>query len=434
MKGIIETIFKDHFGIDLKTWAVNFEVAYRKKNKDKFEFFTKKYSQHVAAELCKDKAKRRFYLDGDLFIYVQNCFPYADVKALTPQEFLLYPVCSIEEIIRMRKPSCASDLLLKVRSDAIADHPRITRVYLSRYDRAKHGWTLTGAFDDTPFTAYKDKLSAEHMVLCDNTPAGFVFITDPNGTCESTEFGNIIYISEALKHYLYYMNLFILCFKEISLEDRFNSFMIAVRTMLLAEALDFDLDSRGDLPQEIDSWLTAVVKDQLDFVIGHEYAHHLLGHLDGCSLSKSTHPSLLKESLGKYYNYDQRQEFDADFNSIKHAHYTEQQIDDVANAAIIYFIGLDLFDHVKYFLSPPTGGIKSHPDPIDRAWAIHNLFGTGKTAYRKDDLEYFVNMADELKSFLTNEFMPFNPDAFEIAGSVYLPSYRNHSLIDRIDF
>lgn len=54
--------------------------------------------------------------------------------------------------------------------------------------------------------------------------------------------------------------------------------VIATRIMALNETLDFDLDPRGVIPAEMKE-IRELVTLQMRFVIGHEYAHHGLGHL-----------------------------------------------------------------------------------------------------------------------------------------------------------
>lgn len=111
---------------------------------------------------------------------------------------------------------------------------------------------------------------------------GFVFSNEPNGNIIQTDFGKIIIISESLQYFLYYMNLFFLeCFhQEVPDWVRIAALRIAIRIMLKKEAMDFELDPRGIIPKEIDKQLKMYTRGEIEFIIGHEYAHYYLKHLD----------------------------------------------------------------------------------------------------------------------------------------------------------
>ncbi|HLP87900.1 MAG TPA: M48 family metalloprotease [Nostocaceae cyanobacterium] len=333
----------------------------------------------------------------------------------------------------------ADDYLLKIRADSICDNTRFLRVFLKRrlnLEKTGRTWSLSNHFKSDMFESYLQKLNKNKYNKCKEIPYGFTFLNEPSGFCIKEKFGNIIIISETLKYFLYYMNLFI--FGEsfgISPQDLISSFMIAIRVMLKTEALDFDLDSRGKLPSDIDNYLTCQVQRQIEFVIGHEYAHHSLGHLKTKNIASCTPEKMLGIKSNKQINYylkSQKQELEADLHSIKDMKCETEEKNEIVNAAFIFFIALDLYETVNNCISP-NNRISTHPPALKRLSElrkkIHNKFG-----YSTDILNNFIEQMNEFKIFLNTELIPYNFDNFEMYGSIYLPSFREKILIDRVDY
>jgi len=196
---------------------------------------------------------------------------------------------------------------------------------------------------------------------------------EPNGVCEKTKFGNIIYLSESLSYFLFYMNLSFLEFHNFSMEIEQNleSLLIGLRVMLGVESLDFDLDPRHDiLPKHIIENNNFLVNQQLMFIIGHEYAHHSLGHLNNSKFHKMNSNDLFKVQgeNNKIYNYSQKQEFEADWYAFKNTKLKKEKKASILNGAFLFFIYLDVYDSVKQYLHPSVKAYKTHPEPIDRLW------------------------------------------------------------------
>ncbi|WP_423205428.1 hypothetical protein PGC34_11605 [Pseudomonas kribbensis] len=218
--------------------------------------------------------------------------------------------------------------------------------------------------------------------------------------------------------------------------------LIACRTMLLTESQDFDLDPRGELPPGIRNYCNVLVEDQVQFIIGHEFAHALLGHF-GNAANLASNPELFSVSRSghqeKFYTPRQHQEFEADAGSILHAAYSDQGCSSILNAAVLFFLYLDLFYAVSDYINPPFNPSSTHPDPIERINALRKTVLEARTAdmstlYSDQDVEDWIKWVSSVKDFLVNEVLPFEIDEFERYGSVYLPSYRTEVLFDRFDF
>ena len=79
------------------------------------------------------------------------------------------------------------------------------------------------------------------------------------------------------------MNLWLMDFEEYNLSEKtkMEALYIGLRIMLGKEVFDFDIDPRYDnLPKKLVDSLNTIVDNQLLFIIGHEYAHHTLDHLN----------------------------------------------------------------------------------------------------------------------------------------------------------
>lgn len=345
-------------------------------------------------------------------------------------------LCNKDEIDRIFNVASADDYLLKMRANETVEHVRIFRVFLSRMRTYVGDWCFNDYFDKKTFDYYINQLKEGDFVEANSLSYGFVFCNDPNGRILKTEFGNIITISESLKYFLYYMNLAFLDFDKVEVPEdvKLAAIRIAIRTMLQKEALDFDLDPRGVIPETVNDSLTYHTDKQLEFVIGHEFSHHFLGHLDDGNLIEGAMvPSLdSEESKHKFYSYLQRDELAADIDAIERPLYTSATREDILNRALIFFIYLDIYQDIKEQISPPSGGIKTHPDPMDRFYNLRSHF-KGKVDFNDENLENFLLWRDEYKRGLKKD-VEINYKTYDFYGSIYLGQWRGKVLIDRIDY
>ena len=212
---------------------------------------------------------------------------------------------------------------------------------------------------------------------------------------------------------------------------------IAIRIMLGSESLDFDLDSRGDLPQKIHNEILNYSDMQLIFTFGHEYAHHTLGHLSKSRIKKYPLQEIMQAKRDdkklKVYRYEHKNEYDADLYAIKNIKNNNYLRSIMADAAFLLFIYFDILDHVSQYLALRSSKSKTHPKPLDRLWRLRRKL-KNKLGASKDVIDSYLNRSNEIKNVLSTEWLPFRIDELERYGSIYLPSYKGKILLDRIDF
>ena len=345
-------------------------------------------------------------------------------------------LCSHEEIERIFNVSSARDYLLKIRADATIDHTRIHRVFRRRMLDAGEDWCFEDYFDVKPFENYISHLADKDYLQAKELTAGFVFCDKPNGQIEKTEFGNVITISESLRYFLYFMNLAILDHGVVDVPQdvRSAAMKIAIRTMLQSEALDFDLDPRGEVPEEIHESVQYHTDRQLEFVIGHEFAHHFLGHLDDTKLVEGAY--LSAQELGdlphKFFSYAQQDELDADISAIERPVFTPDMKTDIVNRALFFFVYLYIYQGVKDQIMPSMGRAKTHPNPIDRFHHMYNHF-KNEVELDEDNLKELLKLSDMYQESLSED-VALNFESYEFYGSIYLAQWRGKVLVDRMDF
>ncbi len=355
----------------------------------------------------------------------------------TIQKGFYMTLCSKDEIDRIFNVKNTFDYLLKQRADATLDSTRIHRVFQKRCLEAGDNWNFSESFDETPFIDYKCDLEEPDMDVADEITAGFVFCDDPNGRIRKTEFGNVIMISESLRYFLYFMNLSYLHAENFDIPNdvRNAAMKIAIRTMLQSETLDFDMDPRGEIPNRLHAELQIHTNRQLEFVIGHEYSHAFLGHLDTSNVIEVPMLSNISNSpsnLARIYSPSQKNEFEADIDAIERPMVTSDERANHVSRALYFFTYLDVFESVKEQIFPHNGSIKTHPDPIERFWNIYNRFEDIVTI-DKEDIKNLLKCSSAHKDAL-KEDVSINIDSYEFYGSIYLGSWRGKVLVDRVDF
>lgn len=380
------------------------------------------------------------YLAGNGPVFFINS--YQEIKESdnnNPQASFYRTFCNEGEINRILAVNSAEAYLLKTRADAVVDNPRIHRVILQRKKKSKEMWNFTNHFSKDEFNYCLDLLSKDDRLELSNVPMGFTFTKEPNGACMSSDFGNIIVVSEALKYFFFYMNLCFIRFDagEVPTDVGIEALTIALRTMLLTESLDFDLDPRGEIPKEIELENNETVKKQIQFVISHEFAHHLLGHLDKRSIVErnvlSSTNSENAQGVYKFYTNTQKQEFEADIEAIARLQFHNQwELEEMVQNAIMFFIYIDVYERVRNQIFPPFGNSSTHPDPIDRIWNLYDAY-SHRVNFNKSTVEKALNFADTIKQYL-EEDVAVNIEKYETYGSLYLEQWRGKVLVDRIDY
>jgi len=361
------------------------------------------------------------------------------LEGLSHAESFYLPFCTRDEIYRMRDMRCASDHLLWLRAEAIADNPRFCRVFRSRVNKHAN-WSLTGwyAKNDLARIEYLNKISRNAKKKVEAIPAGMALLQEVNAMCCITEHGNYIAVSEALEHFLYYMNLAF--YGEtfgLDINDQITALIIGVRTMIGSESLDFDLDPRGTPPDWIDEPIKKLTFDQISFTFGHEYSHHLLNHLQQGKVNKKSLQDVFyigeSDKFFSSYAYKHKQEYEADLLSIKNIKSNAAYKSRLANAAFAMFAHFSVLNHAFEVMAIKKRHLSSHPDPIDRIWKLRRCLNR-RIGMPVEEINNVLAKANFFKKLLAEKFIPLHFDELEMYGSYYLPSYKKKLLIDRVDF
>lgn len=343
--------------------------------------------------------------------------------------------CSEEDLEKIFKPRNAQDELLAFQAESISWHPRIYRSFLKRKGGLQR-WSLEKDYKKNIINKdYFDNLSKGNQNKVKNIPVNMAYFESVNAYCMMKK-AVFIVLSEPLEQFLFFMNLY--TYADIPIQDIKAAYSIGMRTILGFESFDFDLDPRFDnLEEEYFEIAKNKTKFQMDFIIGHEYAHYLLGHLNNknfvmMQMSSSAGKDNDNEKKMPIFNYSKKNEYDADWYSIKNINSNNVYRNNLTNAAFELFIYFAAFEKIKSFFAYSSS--YSHPAPIDRLWQlrkkINKRFGMTEDEI-KLNLENVLNFTDK---YIQN-YLVTNVDEFETQGSFYLPSYINFPLRrDRIDF
>jgi len=389
--------------------------------------FKIKLAEHQDYETIKDN----FIIDevNNRLIQIHEKILLSELEELSDEEKFFYPLCDKPEIRRIFNVKNSNDYLLKFRAEQVINNPRINRVFDSIRRKQKNNWNFSEFLDTKLFDIYLEYLPKTEKDKCRSIPHGSIHLNDANGYCIKTPYGNVVVISFALRHFLYYMNLFHFG-KQLGLnsDDIIPAFILAVRIMIGKEALDFEIDSRGEIPAHIHTEIDIITEWQMLFVIGHEYAHHYLNHL-GKGTTTEFHS--FKNREFKYYNFKQQKELEADVNSIIKPLISEEERSSLADAAFTFFYSLDLYQTVEEYMFPSSKTSATHPEPNDRILELRKNIDK-KYGFSEDVILERINYYQSFKEELINDFLPFNIERIETYGSVYLPTYKKEVIHDRL--
>jgi hypothetical protein len=409
----------------------HYDIEYLKYlSKDYIKNFKNQLESHPNYSTLKDN----FIINENSIMHILQKTPKEELKNLSEEERYFYPLCTKEEIDKVFSPKTAKDYLLKLRAENISDNIRLHRVFISIRKSFGESWNFSDYIDSRLFEEYLDFLPSHLRKQCEIIPHGVVHLRDANGFCMKTPKGNILVVSEALQYFLYYMNLFMLGGQlGVPEEDISASFWIAIRTMLGFESLDFEVDPRGKLPNDVHLQIKNSTEWQLRFIIGHEYAHHYLNHLENGVISElNFHSDIKKSSDVKRISYSHQKEYDADLFSIKSIETDDMIKDSMTIAGLYFFHFLDLLETVTDYMLP-SGRVDTHPKAIDRLWNLRNSIDD-KYGVSKSELESYLNSYKSFKEHIISEILPFKTELIESYSSMYLPSHMESMKIDRLDY
>jgi len=327
------------------------------------------------------------------------------------------------------------DYLLKIRADAILDNVRAIRVFQRRFNNSEDMTISKWYAKNDRENLYIENISKGNRDKLNKVPAGTAMISRANAICMAVEKGNIIVVSERLIYSLYFFNIFLygtsLGFNE---QECFEAYLIALRTYYGYESIDFDLDPRGIFPTHVESSLQELTTLQYNFILGHEYAHHLLGHLKDSKLKDGYFFTSDNTRKTPHYKYRFKEEYDADWYALKNIKGNKNLKDDLANAAFCCFYFFYVLEQVGEYLAPQGNAQgKTHPYALDR---LKNLRRRLKSSYGLNG-EYLNNTKgyiDQMTKHFLSEILPYHTDEFELYGSHYFERFKSIILEDRVDY
>lgn len=164
-------------------------------------------------------------------------------------------------------------------------------------------------------------------------------------------------------------------------------------------------------------------RGEMLFVVAHEYAHNILGHLDDNNIIKYMNGG--EETV--IYNQSQIQEFEADIEAIR---ILEGALgcENAIIVAVNFFMSLDLFEQAKEQIFPSISSYKTHPSAAERIKNIYKIFKPGEV-----EKEKYMNTNNIIKQNLMED-ISINMEQYEEYGSVYLGEWHKKMLRDRIDY
>jgi hypothetical protein len=377
--------------------------------------------------------------DGSQF-HIFNVRPLSKTEGLTQEEQFFTAFCSKKEIIRLRSIKISHDYLLRIRAMAIVDSARAVRVMNSRrskFEQTNRTWSLTEHYHsyDHFHKSYLSLLPNASLKRLAPVPAGIAPLLEPNAMCIRTFVGDIIVVSESLSHFYYFMTIgFFGQNFDIAPQDRAHALLIATRIMNGAEALDFDIDSRGALPSDIERKIRALVNFQMMFTYGHEYAHYLLDHLATSETEKTATSGSEMSNKEVFYSYSHTAEFDADFHAVNNSKASKEKYNGIAKGGLQALLFTSYLDEVRSLIGiKRTATSETHPKSIDRFWALQNKLGTNSPIPTRV-LKEWENTMHHLINIGARAPLKSQKDIFTFYGSVYLPSYVEKLNQDRRDF
>jgi hypothetical protein len=229
---------------------------------------------------------------------------------------------------------------------------------------------------------------------------------------------------------------------EVPQRVRMNALRIALRVMLKTEAMDFLMDPRGIVPADIGKAIHEPIPFQMQFIAGHEFAHHVLGHLSEANIVERPTYFAISPDDGDYkprtfYNKSQLEELEADCHSLSLPNYSRETSKNVLEAALIWLGGMEIYEMLCDTVCPKSPwDYRSHPKARDR---YENLLLKTKTppGFSVSDWSSFPDTIEFWKQ-LVQEDLAHNYELYEFYGSVYLDApnteWRGPELKDRVDY
>lgn len=192
----------------------------------------------------------------------------------------------------------------------------------------------------------------------------------------------MITISDSLRFFLKFTNLALLDFDgRVPERICLNSLRIAIRVMFKTETMDFFMDPRGVIPEDIAVAIHLPIPYQLWFIAGHE--------------------------------------FDADIKSLIFPKLSTEEYKKLYESSLLWFGSLQIYEAACDVMYPSSSwSYKTHPTARDR---YDNILDNAKTpdGVNIDNWKSFLNVIERYKTIIIED-ISLNYDLYEMYGSTYL--------------
>ena len=374
----------------------------------------------------------------DGMFHLRNISSIKDFEGILPEEMCFIEFCTKKEILRLRNIKGPHEYLLRLRANVIADSVRAVRVMAARrkdYEAKGKSWALSYFYHlkDHYHKSYIKLLSREKMKKVKGVPSGLAFIQEVNALRIKSLVGDVVIVSESLEKFYYFMtSAFYGEWLGFEIIDRTDALLIAIRIINGFEALDFDIDPRADLPREKERAIGSMVKRQMQFTFGHEYAHYLCNHIayEEISLGIMRQDSFMND-LAKY---NHNLEYEADYYALKNIENKKEDYREITQGAFSVLLYLHFIEKFRSLFGVKGFSVSnSHPSALYR---IRNLsVNLGKQSHIGEaDIFEMINVAEEMAQILQCWLEGQIDDLLTFYGSLYLHSYFKKPKVDRIDF
>ena len=251
---------------------------------------------------------------------------------MNPERNWFSSICSRNELERVLNVQNAQDYILRMRAETIADNMRLYRLFLHerrRYETMGWEWALEKYFTAHNYIDILHHLDKEKEALYRQVAFGSIITNDPNGLIFDTPYGICSTFSIALKYFSQFSCLALFSLANmVPMEVRVQAMRISIRIMLQREALDFEMDPRGIIPEGIQKVITPIYSQQITFIAAHEYSHYINGDLTkGATIKQAVLKAHFDDETDykmlNTYNISQKKEFAADIGAMTYPKWDE---------------------------------------------------------------------------------------------------------------
>ena len=370
-----------------------------------------------------------------------------EMKIESDSKLWYYSFAEDENRIKaISSPKCAADALDKKRADYIINHIRIMRLFIHKrgwYEFNNIKWDFRETFSNAHYEFFLKYLCDEDREKCNNITYGDMYCSKVNAFAYPDEkWGDFINVNVAIKYFSYFMLLALLEPLKYNVPKHIikNALRIGLRTWLGCEALDFEMDPRGILPENIEKDIQNIIPFILVFISGHEFSHHLLGHCRKNNLRSIIMWGNNEKYIQKIYNASQKEEFAADIGALEIPKYPDSVYENVFECSLIWFLIIDLAEYAMNVINPGFyEGYQTHPSAMER---FNHIVKTARHTkhFSEQSYEKIIEWSTELKKFIRDDISENYGEIYddELYGSLYLDlpntEWRGKELIDRVDY